>query len=129
MYAAVVCSDDPVKSPDDMIVRDGASRFATVFGRAVLDEYLMYCDVVNVPALSEQTDIDPVLDVPTLVLSGWLDVRTPTARSLEVAKSLPNATLVTFWEGTHVQLAEVNTCAAKIVKNLVADPKAEVDSS
>ncbi|MCT8329370.1 alpha/beta hydrolase [Albidovulum sediminis] len=129
MHAAVVCSDDPVTSDKDMVIPEGASAFARVFGEAVLDEYLMYCESVDVPPLPDATDVDPVVDVPTLILSGWLDVRTPTARSLEVAKALPKATLVTFWEGTHVQLAEVNTCAAQIVRVFVADPEAEVDAS
>lgn len=129
MHAAVVCSDDPVTSIDDMIVPEKASRFAQVFGRAVLEEYLMLCDAVDVPPLPDSTDIDPVSDVPTLVLSGWLDVRTPTARSLEVAKALANATLVTFWQGTHVQLGEVNLCAGQIVQAFVADPSAEIDPS
>ncbi|MBF9058456.1 alpha/beta fold hydrolase [Rhodobacterales bacterium HKCCSP123] len=129
MHAAVVCSDDPVTSVDDMIVPEGASRFARVFGQAVLEEYLLLCDVVDVPELPDGTDVDPVVDVPTLVLSGWLDVRTPTARSLEVARALPNATLVTFWEGTHVQLGEVNQCAGQIVRDFVADPSSEIDPS
>ena len=115
MHAAVVCSDDPVRSIDDMIVPENASRFARVFGQSVLEEYLTLCDVVDVPELPDGTDVDPDVDVPTLVLSGWLDVRTPTARSLEVAKALPNATLVTFWEGTHVQLGEIDpSCVDEI---------------
>lgn len=129
MHAAVVCSDDPVRSADDMIVPEKASRYAKVFGKAVLDEYLTYCNAVNVPPLPDETDVDPVVGVPTLLLSGWLDVRTPTARSLEVTKALPHATLVTFWEGTHVQLAEVNICAANIVRDFVADPSSEIDTS
>lgn len=129
MHAAVVCSEDPVTSVDDMIVPEDASRFARVFGQSVLEEYIALCDVVDVPELPDGTDTDPVVDVPTLVLSGWLDVRTPTARSLEVAKALPNATLVTFWEGTHVQLGEVNLCAGQIVRAFVADPSAGIDPS
>ena len=129
MHAAVVCSDDTVRSIDDMVVPEGASHFARIFGSVVLDEYLMFCDVVDVPALPDETDVDPIVDVPTLVLSGWLDVRTPTVRSLEVAKALPNATLITFWGGSHVQLAEVNTRAAQIVSKFINDPSGEIDPS
>jgi pimeloyl-ACP methyl ester carboxylesterase len=129
MHAAVICSDDPVRSDADMVVPADASAFARVFGRAVLREYRMLCDVVDVPPLPDATDVDPAVNVPTLVLSGWLDVRTPTARSLEVAKALPEATLVTFWEGTHVQLAEVNTCAAAIVREFIANPSRAVDAA
>jgi pimeloyl-ACP methyl ester carboxylesterase len=128
-HAAVVCSDDPVTSPDDMILPEGASRYARVFGQQILDQYMALCETVDVPTLPDDTDIDPVADVPTLVLSGWLDVRTPTGRSLEVAKALPNALLVTFWQGSHVQLGEVNLCAAQIVEDFVADPAAEIDLS
>ena len=40
-----------------------------------------------------------------LLLSGDLDVATPTFRSQEVADALPNATLVVFPGRTHVQIA------------------------
>jgi len=129
MHASVVCSYDPVKSADDMVEPGKASRFARVFGHAVLKEYLRFCDLVDVPVLPDETDIDPIVEVPARLLSGWLDVRTPTAHSLEVAKALPHATLVTFWEGTHVQLAEVNTCAARIMRDFVTEPSREIDSS
>jgi hypothetical protein len=121
-HAAVVCSDDPVTSPDDMILPKGASRYARVFGPRILEQYMALCETVDVPTLPDDTEIDPFADVPTLVLSGWLDVRTPTGRSLEVAKALPNALLVTFWQGSHVQLGEANLCAAQIVRDFVADP-------
>ena len=129
MHVAVVCSDDPVRSAQDMIVPETASRYARVFGRMVLEEYLMYCAAVDVPELPASTDVDPVSDVPALVLSGWRDVRTPTARSLAVARALADATRVTFWEGTHVQLGEVNLCAAQIVGAFVNNPTAEIDAS
>ena len=56
------------------------------------------------------------------------DVRTSTARSLEVARALTKAMLVTFWEGTHVQLGEVNLCAGQIVHAFIADPDAEIET-
>ena len=61
--------------------------------------------------------------LPTLILSGGLDAQTPTFRSEEVARSLPNARLVVFPDGTHVQLGAFNVCAGQIMVAFVRDPK------
>ena len=59
-----------------------------------------------------------------LLLSGDLDVATPTFRSQEVADALPNATLVVFPGRTHVQIAGANICAGQIMTQFVLDPTA-----
>ncbi|MCL4186703.1 MAG: alpha/beta hydrolase [Rhodobacteraceae bacterium] len=121
-HAAIVCSDDPVTGPEDIVVPEGTSDYGRTHGREVLRQYQELCADVAVPELPEATDIDATADVPTLVLSGALDARTPTFRSEEVARGLPRATLAVFPEGTHVQLGEVNACAAEIVVRFLDDP-------
>jgi pimeloyl-ACP methyl ester carboxylesterase len=128
MHMAVVCSDDPVTSPDDMIVAPDASAYARVYGRSVLKEYLEFCRAVEVPPLPDETDVDVTTDVPTLILAGDLDARTPIIRSELVAASLPRATIVEFPEGTHVQLGEINQCAGKILRAFLAEPDAALDT-
>ena len=129
MHMAVVCSDDPVTSPDDMIVEPGASAYARAYGATVLEEYIEFCRVIDVPPLSDTTDVDVATDVPVLVLAGDLDARTPAIRSELVAKTLPRATMVLFPEGTHVQLGEVNLCAGEILRAFLTDPDAKPNTS
>jgi pimeloyl-ACP methyl ester carboxylesterase len=129
MHMAVVCSDDPVTSAADMIVEPDASAYARAYGQAVLEEYIELCRAVGVVPLPDETDIDVTADIPTLVLAGDLDARTPAIRSLLVAETLPRASFVLFPEGTHVQLGEINQCAGAILRAFLADPDAKVDTS
>jgi pimeloyl-ACP methyl ester carboxylesterase len=128
MHMAVVCSDDPVTSADDMIVDPDASAYARAYGQSILEEYLEFCRAVDVPSLPDATDVDVTTDVPTLILAGDLDARTPVIRSQLVADSLPRATIVVFPEGTHVQLGEINQCAGRILQAFLADPGAGVET-
>jgi pimeloyl-ACP methyl ester carboxylesterase len=124
MHLAVVCSDDPVRSVDDLVVDGVRSRYARLMGQAFAKDYTASCATIGVPELPAATDVDVRTDVPTLILSGGLDAATPTFRSEVVAKVLPNARLVVFPAGTHVQLGAVNRCAAKIMTAFVRDPGA-----
>lgn len=123
MHYAVVCSDDPVRSVDDVIVDGVESRLAVLFGRQVAREYEIACEIADVPSLPDETDVDVTLDVPTLILSGGIDAQTPTYRSEIVARSLPDARMVVFPDGTHVQLGAINVCAAQIMTAFLADPE------
>uniref|UniRef100_UPI002620D28E alpha/beta hydrolase n=1 Tax=uncultured Mameliella sp. TaxID=1447087 RepID=UPI002620D28E len=129
MHMAVVCSDDPVTSPGDMIIEPDASAYARAYGEAVLKEYLEFCEGVDVPSLPDSTDVDVATDVPTLILAGELDARTPPIASELVAETLPRATIVEFTGGTHVQLGEINLCAGKILRAFLDDPDANLDTS
>lgn len=124
MHYAVVCSDDPVRSVDEVVLEGVQSRLAKLFGQLAAREYVIACEIADVPGLPDETDVDVTVDVPTLVLSGGIDAQTPTFRSEIVAGSLPNARLVVFPDGTHVQLGAVNLCAARILTSFLADPGA-----
>jgi pimeloyl-ACP methyl ester carboxylesterase len=128
MHMAVVCSDDPVTSAADMIVEPDASAYARVYGQAVLEEYIEFCRAAGVAPLPDETDIDVTADLPTLILAGDLDARTPAVRSQLVAETLPRATFILFPEGTHVQLGEINQCAGAILRAFLADPDAPPDT-
>jgi pimeloyl-ACP methyl ester carboxylesterase len=129
MHMAVVCSDDPVTSPEDMIVEPDASAYARAYGASVLEEYIEFCRAVDVPSLPDATDVDVRADVPVLVLAGDLDARTPAIRSRLLADTLPRARFVLFPEGTHVQLGEINLCAGEILRAFLAAPDAAPDTS
>lgn len=125
MYMAVVCSDDPVRSPAE-VIREGAGKLPLLFADTVAQELIRMCETAKVPSLPDTTDINVESDIPTLILSGRLDAQTPTFRSQEVAKTLRNAQLVVFPDGTHVQVGAVNTCAMKIIAQFLNNPKGEV---
>jgi pimeloyl-ACP methyl ester carboxylesterase len=122
MHMAVVCSDDPVRSVNELVL-DGVSRYATVLGKGMAREYVRFCSSVAVPSLPDSTDVNVFSTIPTLILSGGLDAQTPTFRSELVARTLPNARLVVFPAGTHVQMGAVNLCAGQIMMAFVRDPK------
>jgi pimeloyl-ACP methyl ester carboxylesterase len=124
MHLAVVCSDDPVRSVDELVTQGVRSRYALPTGQMFAKEAVDLCATIAVPELPAATDVDVRTDVPTLILSGGLDAATPTFRSEVVAKALPRARLVVFPAGTHVQLGAVNRCAAKIMTAFVRDPSA-----
>jgi pimeloyl-ACP methyl ester carboxylesterase len=122
MHMAVVCSDDPVRSVDELVL-DGASRYAKVLGTGMAREYVRFCSSVAVPSLPDSTDLNVASTIPTLILSGGLDAQTPTFRSELVARTLPHARLVVFPAGTHVQMGAINLCAGQIMVAFVRDPK------
>jgi pimeloyl-ACP methyl ester carboxylesterase len=128
MHAAMVCSDDPVHSSDD-VVTAGTGPYATRFGLSTAREYVTLCSVVAVKELADSTDVDVSVDIPVLLLSGNLDVATPAFRSQIVANALPKATHVVFPGRTHVQLAGVNLCALDILARFTRDPAAPLDTS
>jgi pimeloyl-ACP methyl ester carboxylesterase len=128
MYMAVVCSDDPVRSPSE-VIRAGAGRLPLLFADAVARELVRMCEAVAVPSLPDSTDVNVASDLPTLVLSGRLDAQTPTFRGEEVTRTLSRARLVVFPDGTHVQVGAVNRCAMKTIVQFLDNPRGEVDTA
>jgi pimeloyl-ACP methyl ester carboxylesterase len=128
MHVAIVCSDDPVHSTDEVVL-DGVGAYARLFGQTQAEEYVQFCSVIGVQELPDSTDVNVLTNVPVLLLSGDLDVATPTFRSQEVADALPDATLVVFPGRTHVQIAGINLCAADVMTQFVLDPTASLDTS
>ncbi len=91
MHLAVVCSDDPVRAVDELIVGGLRSRYALLLGQLLAQDMVGLCATIRVPELPAVTDVDVTTDVPTLILSGGLDAATPTFRSEVGAGSLPRA--------------------------------------
>lgn len=128
MHFAMVCSDDPARSTDELDL-EGAGQYAKLFGESVAREYIEVCRIIDVPQLSDAYDVNVELDVPVLILSGGLDVKTPSFLSQAVADPLPNATHVIFPGGTHVQLGSINLCAAQITTEFVLNSGGKPDIS
>lgn len=126
MHYAMVCSDDTVKSADELVV-EGLGEYATLFGRMAADEYVRACEILGVKELPDETDVNVGTDVPTLLLAGHLDVSTPEYRTKTVADNLPRATMVSFADGTHVQVSGANPCALELLMEFAHDPNAPLD--
>ncbi len=63
----------------------------------------------------------PLPDVPTLILSGDQDLRTPTSNALEIAARIPGATVLTVpFTGHSVVGSDLTGCAAKAVESFFA---------
>ncbi|MDX1417818.1 MAG: serine hydrolase, partial [Candidatus Promineifilaceae bacterium] len=77
----------------------------------------------------EETDEPVTADIPSLLLSGGLDVAVPAVRSQLVADALPNATHVIFPGHTHDQIGGLSQCVANVFTQFIADPAAELDTS
>ena len=97
--------------------------------RPAPEQYVQLCSFIEMQELPDTTDVNVTTDVPVLLLSGDLDVATPTFRSPEVADALPNAALVVFPGRTHVRIAGANTCAGQVMTQFVLDPTAKPDTS
>ncbi|WP_417724351.1 alpha/beta fold hydrolase [Salipiger sp.] len=126
MHAAMVCSDDPVRSLDE-IKTDGTGRYATLFAQAAARPYLDLCEVVGVSQLPDDLDAQVEADVPVLILSGGLDVQTPSYLGDDVMRHLPRARQVIFPAGTHVQISNLNRCAMQVMRDFISDPEGNVD--
>jgi pimeloyl-ACP methyl ester carboxylesterase len=128
MHAAMVCSDDPPVSADDVVTED-VGLYGRLFARNSATLYVELCDVLDLPQLPDRADELARADVPTLVLSGGLDVQTPWYVSQELVDALPDATHVIFPAGFHVQVMNLNRCAIGIMRDFVTDPSARPDTA
>lgn len=128
MHLAVVCSDDPVHSVDDVNTK-GVGEYARTFGRNAAETYAALCPLLHVKELPPSTDVNVRTSVPALLLAGDLDVATPSSRTREVADALPNSTFVLFHGRTHVQIAGANVCAAQMMTQFVHDPTSRLETS
>jgi pimeloyl-ACP methyl ester carboxylesterase len=129
MHMAMVCSDDPPGSLEDVRV-DNSGRYASVFGEVVVaSQYVGVCDMMDLPVLPASSDEPVVTDIPVLLLSGGLDVQTPSFLADEVASGLPNATHVVFPSGFHVQIANLNRCAISVFTAFLDDPTSVPDTT
>ncbi len=126
MHLAVVCSEDPPSGPGDLDLPAGISDFARLIGQGVVRQYATDCAAIAVPVLPVGTDENASSALPILVLAGGLDVKTPTANVRVLEATLPNLQIVEFPTGSHVQIGEINLCAASIMVSFLDAPESPV---
>ena len=129
MHLAVVCSDDPVKSLDEIIL-DGAGEYATLHAQSQADLYIQGCQLIGVRELADATDQDVTVDIPTLVAE-WRSRCSHTCLPQPACRGRPaKCDDVIFPGHTHVQLGQFNQCAAGgVYTQFIADPAATLDTS
>ncbi|MDD9380195.1 alpha/beta hydrolase [Streptomyces sp. ZAF1911] len=81
------------------------------------------CDVWNVPAAPASIRDVTRSDIPTLAISGGFDAQTAASNGAYVARTLPNATVVTIPYEAHVVFA-ASKCAQDITVSFFDNPKA-----
>lgn len=125
MHIVMVCSDDPATS--DTVEIEESGVYPRSFGAAEAQIYALFCDIVDVPQLSDESDALVRTDVPVLVLSGGLDVQTPYFLAEQVVAALPNVTHAIIPSGFHGQIASINRCAISLLVGFVEDPASDID--
>ncbi len=80
------------------IAQDASS---SVLGNALNFPVMYFSDVWSAKDLGENFRSAVASDVPTLILVGDLDVKTPVSNGLEIAKTLPNAKVITIENALH----------------------------
>ncbi|MEM9379316.1 MAG: alpha/beta hydrolase, partial [Planctomycetota bacterium] len=87
------------------------ARHASDRARALLGdvnmEYAQVCPAWNAPDLGDAFRATPTCHVPTLVVHGNWDTKTPIENAREVAGALPDATLVEVVRGGHGALYDL----------------------
>ena len=130
MHFAVICSEDPTSSLDEAFSLDTLRFGDLVTDYVTLDanEYIAMCAHMGLPTLPDATDAPVFSDVPVLILNGGFDPVTPETTAAPIAEALPNAFMITFPYGDHVQGA-IDPCAHEIMTQFFADPRTEPDGS
>jgi pimeloyl-ACP methyl ester carboxylesterase len=125
MHLPMACSDDPVKSMDEVNTDVPEMYKFLVYDDA--DNYIAGCPIVNVPQLPDSSDELVVSGIPTLLLNGALDAATPADLAHGLEAGLSNSHYVLFPASGHVQ--ERTPCALDIMDAFMTNPLAEPDVS
>jgi pimeloyl-ACP methyl ester carboxylesterase len=132
LYVATTCEDGGVPWPAGTPVEQRAAAFARELA-AIPPEQLAPFDGATMRRLGvafcrnwpeapiAQPPIAPLPDVPTLILSGDEDLRTPRKDAEQLAARLRQATLVTVPEAGHSVLgSDLGRCAATALRRFFA---------
>jgi len=136
LYLATTCEDGGVPWPAGTPVDQRAAAFqrelAAIpaaqlepFGAATLRRLGVDLCRTWPESPIAQPPVTPLPDVPTLILSGDEDLRTPRKDAETLAAQLPDATLVTAPETGHSTLtSDLGTCAARAVRRFFSGARA-----
>ncbi len=126
MHYAVVCSDDPVASLDQVNLEGVMETYA----KLIIDDatgYISACSLMNLPQLPASSDELVTSDVPALLINGGLDPATPFTGGSVLQAGLPNSYNIIVPAGSHIQSHA--PCILGIMDAFMNDPQTEPDTS
>ena len=134
LYYSVMCQDEvPFISAQEIAAAAKAANVRPeILAGSVEDDVsgtFALCREWDLPA-SPAVENQPVSsDVPTLIVSGKFDPIIPHSYGEELAKTLPNSTLVQSPIAGHDPLSTSGSCGVEIASRFLTDPGAKVDAS
>ena len=126
MHFAVVCSDDPIFSLDDVVTDGVPAMYQGVQVDDVLD-YVTACPLLALPQLPDRYDELAESEIPALLLQGGLDPATGVPAGSTVQEGLPNSTNVIFPASGHI--VGNSPCGIALMDAFMRDPQAALDTS
>jgi hypothetical protein len=126
MHFAVVCSDDPIFSRDDVVLDGVPPMYQGVQVDDALD-YATACPLLALPQLPDRYDELAESEIPALLLQGGLDPATGVPAGSTVQEGLPNSTNVIFPASGHI--VGNSPCAIALMDAFMRDPQAALDTS
>jgi pimeloyl-ACP methyl ester carboxylesterase len=87
------------------------------------------CAVWDVAVSFDPGDVDLDIEVPTLIVTGGLDLVTPPLHGERVHAALPASQLVEVPDSVHTPLTGLRVCGREITAAFLLDPEAPVDAS
>ncbi|MGI8406580.1 MAG: alpha/beta fold hydrolase [Thermomicrobiales bacterium] len=134
LYYSVMCQDEiPFISAREIAAAAKAANVRPeILAGSVEDDVsgtFALCREWGLPA-SPSIESQPVnSDVPTLIMSGKFDPIIPHSYGEELAKTLPNSTLVQSPIAGHDPLSTSGSCGVAIASSFLMNPGAKVDAS
>ncbi|MBX7492662.1 alpha/beta hydrolase [Qipengyuania sp. 1NDW9] len=128
-HYAFVCAEDPTSSLEEASSLE-TLRFEMVpdYIEADAGEYIALCEYLDLPRMSDETDLPVSIDVPVLILNGGFDPVTPAITAAPIAEALPTAYMVDFPFGDHVQ-GSTDQCSHAIMLQFFSNPTTRPDTS
>lgn len=125
MHFAMVCSDDPVASLNEVNLDGVPDLYADLIADDALG-YATFCPLMNLPQLPSSSDTLVMSDVPALLVNGGLDPATPFTGGSMLQAGLPNSHNIIVPAGSHIQ--SHSPCILGIMDAFLNDPLAVPDT-
>jgi pimeloyl-ACP methyl ester carboxylesterase len=128
----VNCADDMKwSSPEEAVALQEASPFPQIQALPFETTEAFFAVCSFIPNTTTEEVAQPLVsDVPTLILTGLLDIATPRSWGRQVAENLSNVQLVDFESLGHVTFGQTgDLCAGIVANSYFTDPTAAPDTT
>lgn len=130
-HYAIVCSEDPVTGPDNVIDDGLFPAYAVTSGLDDAADYDFVCPLLNVPVLPKETRVNVPTEIPLLFMNGQLDDATVPSFNHSLMDFYDHEFAFTFPLSHHVQYYKlpIQTCGVNILTQFINAPTIEPDDS